>query len=562
MTDSTTKKELPQMDAKTLPKSPEKQTSAISPKSYCATAQRAPFKFPSTAPQLSTWNKGKRATDDSNLVRYIKIAIEQVDFPQGSLIYDRVPREDFFKRAPALHQYVDTTNTKVILPANSIDEDTVHDVVTAMVAAGEQKTGFNMYVDRTPVNLIKIHAVFVLFGMNKEAANVLNQAWESMAMHELRPEEVDWIWDTYGVWDSGVKTELETDTIIQQHSAVAQLKTFNLWKGLNKNKNESAIEFSRTYRAPYETEYVEMMAYQILNLDALGKLNCVISRMILDRCLTLRKVTGARRQKYGLAPGWQAPSSPLNTPTSTSTMTGQQAMTTARDIEAALNDTTGPNKACTTPIVPPNRKAAVEVALNRKPSVLNLSRATSGITMDKSDEHRKLLAGGRISSWIDQDPNKPSKSPQTLLACAAMFTNIGFMKSVEVSMKKDDEISNVFGQWPPNGSMVPKSFQSAFSTGRFAVSCNNPTAAPTSTQINSCSPSDLRPGNKFAYLPMVEQVTQTDASLNADCGFSKESASDSGSFGNAGSSTVTFRCDNGNTAPKSVFSRLDTDMNR
>jgi hypothetical protein len=562
MTDSTTKKELPQMYVKKLPKSPEKETSAISPKSYCAMAERAPFKFPSTAPQLSTWNKGKEATDDSNPVRYIKIAIEQVGFPQGSLIYDRVPREDFFKRAPALHQYVDTTDTKIILPANSVDEDTIHDIVTAMVAAGEQKTDFNMYVDKTPVNLIKIHAVFVLFGMKKEAANVLDQAWESMAMHELKPEEVDWIWDTYGVWDSGVKTELETDTIMQQHSADAQLKTSKLWKVLNRNKTESAIEFSRTYRAPYEKEYVEMMAYQILNLDALGKLNCVISRMILDRCLTLRKVVEARRQKYGLAPRWQAPSSPLNTPTSTSAMTGQQAMKTVKDIEAALDATSGPNKACITPTVPPNRKAAVEAALNRKPSVLNLSRATSGITMVKSDEHRKLLAGGIRSPWIDQDPNKPSKSAQTLPACAAMFTNTGFMKSVEVSMEGDDAIFNVFAQRPPHGSMVPKSFQSAFSTGRFGGSCNNPTSAPTSTPINGCLSSNLRSGNKLTYLRMVEQGTQTDASLTADFGFSKESAPDSGSFGNAGSSTSTFRCDNGNTSPKSILSRLDTDMIR
>ena len=399
-----------QVIAETLPNTAKKDSLGTSPPPTPVAIPHPKFKFPSTVPQRSTWYGGKSSTDDSHPFYYVKIAIEHSDLPQGALICDRVPRKYLFKLAPKLHQYLDVTNTKIILPSNSVDEDTVHDVVTAIVAAEKQKKKFTMHVEKIPVTLIKIHAVLVLFGTKKEAEVVQSLAWDSMAIHELSPQEVDWVWDTYGVWDSGVEAEMETDTIIPQYNEEEVKKNVKLWKVVNKNKDDTESE--QAYVAPYAKEYVEMMAYQILNLEALGKLNDVILRMILDQCPSLKKVLEKRKEIYRLGPGYKAPLFQLDTPLSTANMDEQQPKTIPKDFkktEQPPTPTPAPKKASMVTKPPPHRTPAMEVALNRKPSVLNFSRATAGIMVNKPDEGRRLPHGNKMPSWIDQDPNRPSK---------------------------------------------------------------------------------------------------------------------------------------------------------
>jgi hypothetical protein len=515
MADSTEKKDMLEMGPKTLPNMAEKASLSTSPAPTPAVTPQPRFKFLSTAPQRLTWYSGKSLTNNLHPFYFVNIAIEHPDLPQGALICSRVPREDLFKLAPKLRQYLDVTNTKIILPANSVDEETVHDVITAIVAAEKQKTEFTMRVEKTPVTLIKIHAVLVLFGTKKEAEIVRLLIWESMAIHELSPQEVDWIWDTFGVCDSGVEAEMELSTAIQQHDEEDLKNSVKLWKVVNRNKDDTKSE--QVYVALYAKEYVDKMAYQILNLEALGKLNNVILMMVLDRCTNLKKVLGKRKEKYGLAPGYKPPSTPLDTPIPTSSMASQQANTIPK-VEAHPTSISALRKLSTINKSPPHRTPAMEAALNRKASVLNFSRATVGITVDKLDDRMRLPHDNEVLSWVDQDPNKPSKLPSSFLSSAPIFTPEGFMKSVEVSMKDDEEL-NVFGQTPKNALSGPTSFQSNASSHSVSGSNSNTTEVPTGSQNGGFSVSIVRPSNTLANLSMVDQTTQTGASLNAIWGF-------------------------------------------
>lgn len=520
MANSTTKKDMLQIGADMIPTTAKKDSLGISPSPTPVAIPQHKFKFPSTAPQRATWYGGKSSPDDSHPFYYVKIAIEHSDLPQGALICDRVPREYLFKLAPKLHQYLDVTNTKIVLPANSVDEDTVHDVVTAIVAAEKQKQKFTMHVEKIPVTLIKIHAVLALFGTKKEAELVKSLAWDSMAIHELSPQEVDWVWDTYGVWDSGVEAEMETDTIIPQHNKEEVKNNIKLWKVVNKNKDDT--EFEQTYFAPYANEYVEMMAYQILNLEALGKLNDVILRMILDQCPSLKKVLERRKEIYRLGPGYKAPSFQLNTSLSTSNMDEQQPKTISKDVKKTEQPpfpTPAPKKASMITKPLPHRTPAMEAALNRKSSVLNFSRATAGIMVNKFDEGRRLPHGNEVSSWIDQDPNGPSKSLSLFPAGAPMFASVGFMKSVEVSMKKGDDEVTVFGQTPADASTGFTSFQSNASSGSIFGSCSNTTEVPIGLRNGGFSGSTFGSDNTLPSLPTIDQFTQACASLNTTWGF-------------------------------------------
>jgi hypothetical protein len=520
MADSTTKKDTLQVSAETLSNTAKKVSLGTSLSPTPVAIPQHKFKFHSNVPQRSTWYDGKSSTDNSHPLYYVKIAIEHSDLPQGALIRDRVPREYLFKLAPKLHQHLDVTNTKIILPRNSADEDTVHDVVTAIIVAEKQKKKFTMHVEKTPITLIKIHAVLALFGMKREAEIVKSLAWDSVAIHELSPQEVDWVWDTYGVWDSGVKAEMETGTNIPQHNEEEVKKNVKLWKVVNKNKDDTESE--QAYVAQYAREYVEMMAYQILNLEALGKLNDVILRMILDQCLSLKKVLENRKEIYGLGPGYKAPSFQLNTPLSTPNMDEQKPKTIPKDVkktEKPPNPTPAPKKASVITKPLPHRTPAMEAALNRKPSVLNFSRTTVGIMVGNPDEGRRLPHGKKVASWIDQDPNRPSKSLSSFLAGAPMFTLEGFMKSVEVSMKKGDDEVDMFGQIPTDAPTGPISFQSNASSGSVFGSGSSTTEVPTGLRNGGFSGSTFGPGNTLAGLPMVDQVTQTGTSLNATWGF-------------------------------------------
>ena len=87
------------------------------------------------------------------------------------------------------------------------------------------------------------------------------------------------------------------------------------------------------------------------------------------------------------------------------------------------------------------------------------------------------------------------------------------MKSVEVSMKKGDDGMNVFGQAPADAPTGSISFQSNISSGSSTIEVH------TGLRNGGFSGSTFGPGNTLANLPIVGQVTQTGASLNATWGF-------------------------------------------
>ncbi|KAF2791448.1 hypothetical protein K505DRAFT_339538 [Melanomma pulvis-pyrius CBS 109.77] len=466
---------------------PGKPPSTTPPKSSSTTEPQAMFKIPSTTPQLSKWNQ-KITDEKSHPLYFVRLTMEQHDLPQGSLLYDRLPRYLLFQFAPGLAQYLDPTNTDIVLPEGSADEFTVHDVVTAIIASAKQGTALKMHVDKKPINLIKIHAVLELFGMKKEAEEVRHQAWDAMGDHELKPEEVDWIWDTFGIWEVGIDDAVSTSG--GKEKPTVDVKC--LWKFASP-KNEDEKIPDTAYVSPYASEYIEMMAWKILNLDALGRLDDVILRMMIDRFPTLKRVLATRKARYGLAKGVsESRSTATKLQTPTPEMANLQPESSVMEREMRL-----PKKITT-------KQTAGELEVGK----LNFSRDDIGLRMPEQD--RKFAPSYGLSKWIDDDPNRPS-----------------FMKSVEVSMRIDDEEPYIpFWQTPANAPMGSRGTSSE-GVGMFGS------------------------GSVSAVVPAGPRAVQNGSMANNAWGISRPSRSISSS---SGSSTISSNLGNyDDTADAKVF---------
>jgi hypothetical protein len=198
--------------------------------------------------------------------REIQIAIENPsDSKTDTLVCDQVPRELLFRLAPQLRDGEYDYHDRIVFTASAgLDEDTVNDVVNVIIdcATKGQSLAMNMHLEA--VRLIKIHCVLVRFGMQTEADNTLEALWELMGTKELTLGDVLWIWDTFG---DTFRTSKDCP-----FTSLAQTRS-----DLHQYPQEQA---QQNHKYHGSGEYVQMMAWQLVNMDAERRLNKDIKKAI------------------------------------------------------------------------------------------------------------------------------------------------------------------------------------------------------------------------------------------------------------------------------------------
>jgi hypothetical protein len=181
----------------------------------------------------TTWHR--QATHEQN---YIQLVVEREGFPNGAIIADRVDPRLLFKVAPALQKRLE--GRRIFVPSVScLDEETIESMVFSLLRCAKEGIPVPEPVEKKPVSMIMMHCVLVFFEMQKESQDTLAKLWDSFQQVKLSPMDVLWIWDTF-----------------------------------------SGRVQSEPYAAPFAHEYIQAMAWQLLNLDAIGLLDQDIRRLI------------------------------------------------------------------------------------------------------------------------------------------------------------------------------------------------------------------------------------------------------------------------------------------
>ncbi|KAJ4348055.1 uncharacterized protein N0V89_009427 [Didymosphaeria variabile] len=197
---------------------------------------------PSPPPPLFTYDKNtsrttwhKQTADEQN---YIQLVVEREGFPHGAIIADRIDPHLLFKVAPALQKRLE--GRRIFIPPTAcLDEEVIESMVFGLIRCAKEDIPMPEPVEKKPVTMIMIHCVLVFFEMEKEAQNIVQKLWDLFQQVKLTPMDVLWIWDTF-----------------------------------------SGRVQSEPYTAPFAHEYVQMMAWQILNLDAVSVLDQDIRHLI------------------------------------------------------------------------------------------------------------------------------------------------------------------------------------------------------------------------------------------------------------------------------------------
>jgi hypothetical protein len=167
--------------------------------------------------------------------KHIQIAVERLGNPDGMILCDQISPHLLFSLAPALQN--ELLGRRIVLPSSAaLDDEAINDVVNAILDCAREGKPLAMQMQRAPVRLMKVHVVFVLFGMQKEADALLSSLWELVGSKELKLADISWIWDTFA------------DPVGKRWS-------------------------EEEYVAPAGPEYIQMMAWQVVNMDAAGKLD-------------------------------------------------------------------------------------------------------------------------------------------------------------------------------------------------------------------------------------------------------------------------------------------------
>lgn len=204
----------------------------------------------------TSWSK--RVADEAI---HIQIRIEREGMPNGALIYDQVVPHLLFCKAPALQGHMEG-NQILLRSADAINEDAVSCVVHWILHCSKDGSTLESLVARKFIPMIKVHCILDLFEMHKEADILQDALWDLFEMKELRLKDIQWIWDTFAA----------------------------------KGSRDS-------YVAPSADVYVQMMAWQILNMDHVGRLSPNIRQLIQaeNSPYYFRTMLEVRKETYGLA---------------------------------------------------------------------------------------------------------------------------------------------------------------------------------------------------------------------------------------------------------------------
>ncbi|KAF1961461.1 hypothetical protein CC80DRAFT_543810 [Byssothecium circinans] len=227
------------------------------------------FNFRQTPTALSSWNNNIPTTQDT-----LQAIIEHPSYPTGLIISDNIPAASFLKLVPGAQHLL--YNRQLVIPSSPcLDEDLlahiIHTFSTAAIT-GIAKPEVNLGERIDIPTVIRYHCILELFGLERWAGEVLERLWGLCGEVVLRFGDVLWIWETFGQGAGGGGGGGE-------------------------------------WEAPHREEYVGMMAWQIVNLDAVGKLEEGI-KMAIEMEREPRRFGGMleeRKRAFGLERGMEIP---------------------------------------------------------------------------------------------------------------------------------------------------------------------------------------------------------------------------------------------------------------
>ncbi|KAF2243184.1 hypothetical protein BU26DRAFT_609274 [Trematosphaeria pertusa] len=373
--------------------------------------------------------------------KYIQVAVEREGMPNGVTVCEKVEPHLLFNQsrgAPGLRKYL--IGRRILLPAfPAIDEDVVYDVVQAILQGAKEDRSPVLPLATKPVQMIKLHCVLALFEMERGTNKLSAELWRLFGERELEAQEVFWIWETF--------------------------------------KAASALEGCKPPYLRHAGDYVQMVAWQILNLDAEGRLNNNVRYYIQmeNGSRQLTNVLKERFDKYGLS----------------------------RDTE-------------------PKTSAISTTQSPAKEKLASTTRQAPGVWKQATQKQTQA----------SQKPSLALREAQALQASGG--PSISFMKSVEVSMTKS---APPLGQPEPRGNAwgtaVFGSTPAPTQTSPFATS-TTPSQSPFTPNQPAAFRADARPApSGFNFSSPALQSPAPAASFSSVPGTAAQS------FASFGSPTVT-----------------------
>ncbi|KAK7187066.1 hypothetical protein PSPO01_06764 [Paraphaeosphaeria sporulosa] len=276
------------------------------------------------ADSRTTWYR--QATSGQN---YVQLVVEREGFPNGAVIADRLDPRLLFQVAPGLQKRLEGRRI-FVPPASCLDEETIESMLFGLLRCAKQGIPVPGPVEKKPVGTIAMHCVLVFFEMEKEARDLETKLWDMLQQVKLTPMDVLWIWDTF-----------------------------------------SGRVQSEPYTAPFAHEYVQMMAWQILNLDAVGMLDDDIRHLIgLEKePKYFTQTIEARFKTHGLGKDALVPESNTKVPVLPQTTKTETWGRTANDIVDGQKDNSGPAVA----------KQAGKPSIKDETKSSDLAKPTAGI---------------------------------------------------------------------------------------------------------------------------------------------------------------------------------------
>ena len=362
--------------------------------------------------------------------QYIQITIEQLGDPTTNLVIcDQIPPQLLFSLAPALQN--DLHDRRIVLPASTaLDDDTVNDVVNDILECARKGKHLALHMHRGPVRLIKVHCVLVRFGMQKEADTLLEALWELMRSKQLTLGDILWIWDTF------------------------------------------ADPWARNgYVAPAADEYIQMIAWQIVNMDAEGKLSDDIKKAIEEEQEPryFFEMLKKRVEEFGL---------------------GRQRLVPMGDAAqgaetCAVHAGTAPfaSLVSTPPEVPPKQST-----LREQYSEYQKDSVASKMKLSSDKPHAPTLSDTSLSQ--DRDPFSKLRA---ITEKAPKFTSAGFMHSIEpVEPGKSQQQRPAFGQ-PERRFSYSATTPSSLATETLAAAPNESNSFGGGLRVSGILPNTATP---------------------------------------------------------------------
>jgi hypothetical protein len=228
------------------------------------------FKIDPTKRNASEWNRNMQPAAQHDTVN---IFIDDHESANATLVYANASRSTLFHVLPALRKFVDETGN-IILPGAhcGVDEEYLNSVIHAALHNTDSAGKIHLEIEDQPMPFIKMHVILTLLEKGDEAEKLQDRLWDLLQRNRLSLDMVEWIWDIFGP------------------------------------HNENA---NRPYNPPFADFYVNILAWQLLNIDAAGNLDVQTAKYIMNEGEIwqrgLKEAIEERQKEYGLEKGYKQP---------------------------------------------------------------------------------------------------------------------------------------------------------------------------------------------------------------------------------------------------------------